>query len=214
MSGAGLRVGVISLQGDVRENVEAAEAALESEAGGNGEVAEAASPGEIAGSDCLVIPGGESTAIGGMSLVSGAAAAVRERAGAGAPILGICAGLILLSRGASDRTVGATGQPLLDVLDVRVERNSFGRQRQSFEADVSMEPCGIPSTRGVFIRAPSVSEAGPGVEVLARHGGRIVAVRQGAVIGTAFHPELAGDLALYRHFIGGAAAARDGRRQR
>lgn len=194
-------VGVLAVQGDVRENVLAAEAAM-AEAGMGGRVSAVRGPQQIPGLGGLIIPGGESTTIGGMLESDGSMAAVREAVGSGMPVLGICAGMILLSGGAADRTVGRTGQPLIGGLDVRVERNSFGRQPLSFEADLSMEAIGIPRFRGVFIRAPSVSEAGPGVEVLARLGDSAVAVRQGNIIGTSFHPELTRDTSLHRHFLG------------
>lgn len=197
-------IGVLGVQGDVAENVAAAGAGAGAGNGGGGAdtavaVATAAGIDRI---DGLVIPGGESTVIGKMALAGGLLNKVKERALAGMPVLGVCAGMVLLSKSARDRVVGATSQPLLGLLDVAVERNSFGRQRDSFEADLSMEACGIPKIRGVFIRSPAIIEAGAGVVELARLGGRIVAARQGNVVGTSFHPELGGGsaAALYGHF--------------
>ena len=115
--------------------------------------------------------------------------------------LGICAGLILLSKNAEDRIVGNTDQPLLDLLDVKVERNSFGRQRDSFEAKVSLEPLNISSFHGVFIRAPSISDVGSDVEVLSKFNEKIVAVKQGNIIATSFHPELTTDISLHKYFV-------------
>ena len=197
-------IGVLGVQGDVAENVAAAGAGAGAGNGGGGAdsalaVTTAAGIDRI---DGLVIPGGESTVIGRMALAGGLLNKVKERALAGMPVLGVCAGMVLLSKSARDRVVGATSQPLLGLLDVAVERNSFGRQRDSFEADLSMEACGIPKIKGVFIRSPAIIEAGAGVVELARLGGRIVAARQGNVVGTSFHPELGGGsaAALYGYF--------------
>ena len=117
------------------------------------------------------------------------------------PVLGICAGMIMLSKTADDRVVGKIDQPLLDILDIKLERNSFGRQRESFEADVSMNSIDIPKFNGVFIRAPSVSDVGSDVEVLSEFNERIVAVKKGNVIGTSFHPELTSDVSLHKYFV-------------
>ena len=117
------------------------------------------------------------------------------------PVLGICAGMIMLSKIASDRVIGKTDQPLLDILDIALERNSFGRQRESFEADVSMDSIDIPKFNGVFIRAPAVSDVGSGVEILSKFNEKIVAVKKGNVIGTAFHPELTRDVSLHKYFV-------------
>ena len=117
------------------------------------------------------------------------------------PVLGICAGLILLSKKVKDRVVGETQQPLLDLLDVQVERNSFGRQHDSFEAEISMEPIQISNFSGVFIRAPSIEEIGKGVEVISKFNEKIVAVKQGNILATAFHPELTSDVSLHKYFL-------------
>lgn len=197
-------IGVLGVQGDVAENVAAVRAGIGAGNGGGGAdtAAEVSTVDGIGRLDGLVIPGGESTVIGRMALAGGMLNKIKERALAGMPVLGVCAGMVLLSKSARDRVVGATGQPLLGLLDAAVERNSFGRQRDSFEADLSMEACGIPRIRGVFIRSPAIIEAGGGVVELARLGGRIVAARQGNVVGTSFHPELSGGsaAALYGHF--------------
>ena len=198
-------VGVLSVQGDVRENLLATSRAAE-DLGIGADVIPTRTAQGIAELDGLIIPGGESTAIGGMSSANGSFEAMRKKILDGMPVLGICAGMIMLSSSADDRTVGRTGQPLLGVLDVGVERNAFGRQRQSFEAEVSLGPAGIPKFGGVFIRAPAVTRTGSGVETLSTLDGRIVAVQKGNIVGTAFHPELAGDAAVHRHFLGLVAA--------
>jgi len=117
------------------------------------------------------------------------------------PVLGICAGMIMLSKTANDKVVGKTDQPLLDILDIKLERNSFGRQRESFETDISLDSINIPKFNGVFIRAPSVSEVGSDVEVLSKFNDKIVAVKKGNVIGTSFHPELTEDNSLHKYFV-------------
>ena len=117
------------------------------------------------------------------------------------PVFGICAGMVFLSKNSKDRVVGNVDQPLLDILDVKIERNSFGRQKDSFEANISMDPIGISSFNGVFIRAPSVSETGSGVEILAKFNEKTVAVKQGNIIAISFHPELTRDLSLHKSFV-------------
>ena len=126
---------------------------------------------------------------------------IKEKIEGGMPVLGICAGMIMLSKIADDRIVGKTNQPLLEYLDIKLERNSFGRQRDSFEADISMESIDIPKFNGVFIRAPSVTDVGSDVEILSKFNEKIVAVKKGNVIGTSFHPELTDDLAVHKYFV-------------
>ena len=195
-----LNIGILSVQGDVEENVISTKDALY-QLGESGEVNTVKTPEDIAKLDGLIIPGGESTMIGQLSLVNGALKKIKEKVESGMPIFGICAGLIVLSKNAKDRVVGKTEQPLLDLLDVQVERNSFGRQRDSFEADVSMESIEIPKFNGVFIRAPSISEVGSGVEVVSKFNEKIVAVKQGNLLATAFHPELTDDASMHKHFV-------------
>jgi len=195
-----LNVGVLSIQGDVAENLLSARAALD-ELGIDGKVTDVKTPEEISQLDGLIIPGGESTTIGQLSLVNGSLKVLKEKIENGMPVLGICAGMILLSQTANDRVVGKTDQPLLDILDIKLERNSFGRQRESFEADVAMDLINIPKFNGVFIRAPSVSDVGSDVEVLAKFNERIVAVKKGNVIGTSFHPELTQDVSIHKYFV-------------
>ena len=137
-----VNIGVLGMQGDVAENIEATKLAL-ARAGMKGSVRQVKTPSEIATLDGLIIPGGESTMIGQMSLVNGAIKTIKDKIQKGMPVFGICAGLILLSKNAKDRIVGKMDQPLLELLDVRVERNSFGRQRDSFEAEISAQSIGI-----------------------------------------------------------------------
>ena len=195
-----LTIGVLAIQGDVRENIVSAKKALD-ELKINGNVIDVKTPDDIQNLDGLILPGGESTTIGQLSLVNSSLKVIKEKIAKGMPILGICAGLILLSKSADDRVVGKTNQPLLEVLDIKLERNSFGRQRESFEADLAMNSINIPNFRGVFIRAPSVSDTGSDVQTLAKFNEKIVAVKKGNVIGTAFHPELTGDMSLHKYFV-------------
>ncbi len=187
-----MRIGVLALQGDFAEHV-----AVLRRLGV--ETAEVRRPAELADLSGLIIPGGESTTIGKLIVTYGLAEPIVELARAGRALWGTCAGMILLSRQAVD---GVPGQPLLGLLDITVVRNGFGRQVDSFEADVEVPRLGPPPFRGVFIRAPYVQECGPGVEVVARlEDGRVVAVQQGNLLATAFHPELTMDDRFHRHFL-------------
>ena len=195
-----LIVGVLSIQGDVQENCMSAKAAV-NELGIDGQVINVRSPEELSQIDGLIIPGGESTTIGQLSLLNGSLKILKEKIQNGMPVFGICAGMIMLSNTADDRVVGKTDQPLLNIFDIKLERNSFGRQTKSFESNVSLDSINIPKFNGVFIRAPSVSDVGSDVEVLAKFNNRIVAIKKGNIIGTAFHPELTEDTSLHKYFI-------------
>ena len=189
------RIGVLAVQGDVREH----RAALE--ASGAATVA-VRRPEELAGVDGLVLPGGESTTIDKLTRVFGLDGPLRERIAAGLPVYGSCAGMILLA----DRILdGHRDQRTLGGLDVTVRRNAFGRQVDSYETDLEVR--GVPGgpVRAVFIRAPWVEEAGPGVEVLAEVSAKgeshPVVVRQGPLLATSFHPEVTGDHRLHALFV-------------
>ena len=195
-----IQIGILAVQGDVTENFLATMASM-SELGIDGTVVQVKTIEQISELDGLIIPGGESTVIGQMSLVNGGLKKIKEKIESGMPVFGICAGMIFLSKNSKDKVVGKVEQPLLDVLDVKIERNSFGRQKDSFEAKISMEPVGISSFNGVFIRAPSVSETGSDVEILAKFNEKIVAVKQGNILATAFYPELTRDISLHKSFV-------------
>jgi 5'-phosphate synthase pdxT subunit len=183
------RVGVLALQGDVAEH----EAALRRVGATPVRVRRAA---DLEGLDALVLPGGESTTIGQLATDFGLVEPLRAFVRSGRPVWGTCAGLILLAEDAG------RDQPLVGGLDVRAERNAFGRQVDSFEIDLPIAALGAEPFRAVFIRAPSVATVGRGVEVLARlDDGTIVAVRQGSILATAFHPELTGDDRLHKLFL-------------
>jgi 5'-phosphate synthase pdxT subunit len=184
------RVGVLAYQGDVREHLAALEAV--------GAVpVEVRTLAELDAVEGLVVPGGESTVIGKLADRYGLLAPLRRRAEAGLPLLGTCAGMIFLAR-----EVEGPPQDLLGVLDVRVRRNAFGRQVASFEAEVEVKGVDGGPVSGAFIRAAWVAEAGPEVEVLAEVEGKVVAVRQGNLLATAFHPELSGEVRLHQWLVG------------
>lgn len=197
---SGINIGILAVQGDVAENILATKMAIE-DLGMEGIVTEVKTPEQISDLDGLVIPGGESTVIGTLSLVNGSLKKIKEKIASGMPVFGICAGMILLSKKAKDRIVGEMDQPLLDFLDVKIERNAFGRQKDSFESEISMDKIGISKFPGVFIRAPSIIETGKDVEVLSKFNEKIIAVKQGNILGTSFHPELTGDISLHKYFV-------------
>ena len=190
----------MAIQGDVQENILSTKKALD-DLGIDGTVTDVKTADGVKKLDGLIIPGGESTTIGQLSLVNSSLRIIKEKIEGGMPVFGICAGMILLAKTASDRVVGKTNQPLLDLLEIKVERNSFGRQRESFEAEIAMDSISIPKFRGVFIRAPSVSELSSDVEVLSKFNEKIVAIKKGNIIGTSFHPELTSDVSLHKYFI-------------
>ena len=183
------RVGVLAYQGDVREHLAALEAA-------GAQAVEVRTLADLDAVDGLVVPGGESTVMGKLATRYGLLEPLRERAAAGLPVFGTCAGLIFLAR-----EVEGPPQDLLGVLDVRVRRNAFGRQVASFEAEVDVKGVDGGPVAGAFIRAPWVADAGPEVEVLAEVEGKVVAVRQGNLLATAFHPELSGEVRLHRWLV-------------
>jgi 5'-phosphate synthase pdxT subunit len=195
-----LTFGILSIQGDVLENILSVKAAI-NELGVDATVTAVRTPDEISKVDGLVIPGGESTTIGQLSKFNGSLKILKEKIEQGMPVLGICAGMVLLSNNANDKVVGKIDQPLLNILDIKLERNSFGRQRESFESDISLNSIGIPKFNGVFIRAPSISDIGSDVEVLSKFNEKIIAVKKNNVIGVAFHPELTSDISLHKYFV-------------
>ena len=195
-----LNFGVLSIQGDVLENIISVKAAIDA-LGIDGTVTSVKTPDELSKVDGLVIPGGESTTIGQLSKFNGSFKILKEKIEQGMPVLGICAGMILLSKTAQDKVVGKIDQPLLNILDIKLERNSFGRQRESFESDISLNSIGIPTFSGVFIRAPSISDVGSDVEILSKFNEKIIAVKKNNIIGVAFHPELTSDISLHKYFV-------------
>lgn len=195
-----LTVGILGLQGDIEEHLSATDLAL-SRLGAEGEPLLVKGIDDAKRVNALIIPGGESTVMGSLSSIKGILPTLRERITNGLPTLGTCAGMITLAKRAYDRVVGETSQTLIGTMDITVERNSFGRQGESFEADLGLDVPGASKFHGVFIRAPSVKTIGQGVKELARLGDAVVAVQQGNMIGTAFHPELSGSTILHEYLI-------------
>ncbi len=184
------RVGVLALQGDYEAHIKAIDAA-------GGEGFEVRTPEELVTADALILPGGESTTMGYLLKRFELDTAIGEFHAMGKPIWGTCAGMILLAQRITEGEKRG-GQPLLKLMDIGVARNAFGRQIDSFEADI---PTPLGTAHAVFIRAPYVSEWGPEVEVLARYEDRVVLVRQGNLLASAFHPELTNDTTLHQAFL-------------
>ncbi len=182
-----MKAGVLALQGDYREHSRVLEACGVTPI-------EVRTPSQLDGVDCLVIPGGESTTIGKLAYSSGLVEPIRERAAAGMPMLGTCAGMIVMAA----RIAG--GEHLLSLVDITVQRNAYGRQVDSFEADVDVEGIDHP-VRAVFIRAPMVEEVGPAVRVLAEHEGHPVVLEQENLVVASFHPELVGETLLHEYLL-------------
>lgn len=191
---ADLPVGLLTLQGDYERHAAMFRALGCATAG-------VRRPSELAGVRCLVIPGGESTTLTRLIDLAGLRGPLREFAGA-RPVMGTCAGLIMLARELAGEEA-SHGVATLGLLDCTVRRNAYGRQVDSFTAPVelALPSAGTAAFPAVFIRAPRIEGVGPGVEVLAEHGGLPVAVRQGRLLGLTFHPELTDDLRLHRAFL-------------
>lgn len=189
-------IGVLALQGDVAEHMRALQAL-------DAHTVKVLSPDQLDTLDGLVLPGGESTTMSKLAVRYGLLEPLRKRIAAGMPAYGTCAGMIMLA----DRILGGTAdQQTVGGIDMTVRRNAFGRQTESFEAAVDIDGLEGDPFDAVFIRAPWVESVGPGVEVLGAvpgpdEAGRIVAVRQGGLMATSFHPELTGDTRIHRLFV-------------
>ena len=182
-----MRIGVLALQGAFREH-------LDTLAAIGVEGVRVREPADLDGISGLILPGGESTTMRQLIERWGLRQPILDFAETGAPIFGTCAGMIVLSR-----EIAGGEEPILPLLDVTVERNAFGRQLESFEADLTVDVLGGTPVHGVFIRAPVIERTGPGVDVLARlDDGRVVAVRERNILATSFHPELAGETRFHR----------------
>lgn len=183
------RAGVLGLQGDFAEHI-----ATLDRLGVN--AVDVRRPEQLDEIDALIIPGGESTTIGKLAQQYGFIEKLRDRVAEGMPVWGTCAGAIFIAK-----DVPGHPHPLASLMDMTVERNAFGRQVDSFEADLDVPVLGPDPFHAVFIRAPVITRVGPGVEVLARTGDAVVAVRQGRLLATSFHPELAHDERFHRYFL-------------
>jgi 5'-phosphate synthase pdxT subunit len=191
------RIGVLALQGDYERHIQRVR-----ELGADAFAVRL--PQEIEASDAVILPGGESTTIGKLMVRYGLDEAIKAAHKAGKPIYGTCAGMILLARRIEEDTQEHGGQPTLGLLDVTVRRNAFGRQVESFEADLESDAItgkDDAPLRAVFIRAPVVTALGKGVKTLASYGGKVVFVRERNIIASAFHPELTADDRVHRYFL-------------
>ncbi|MYS21998.1 pyridoxal phosphate synthase yaaE subunit [Streptomyces sp. DvalAA-14] len=184
-------IGVLALQGDVREHLTALAAA-------DAAAVPVRRPEELAAVDGLILPGGESTTISKLAELFGLAGPLRAAIRGGLPVYGTCAGMIMLADKILDPR---SGQETFGGIDMIVRRNAFGRQNESFEAPVEVAGVSGGPVEGVFIRAPWVESVGAGTEVLAEYGGHVVAVRQDRVLATSFHPELTGDHRVHELFV-------------
>jgi len=184
-----VKVGVLALQGAVAEHIRMLSAL-------NIEAVPIRLPSELANIDALVIPGGESTTISKLLSNYRLIEPIRKLAKQGLPMFGTCAGMILLAKKVTDLNSEPIG-----VMDIKVKRNAFGRQVDSFEADLTIPALGDETYHGVFIRAPVIEKVEPGVEVLCQFRNNAVAVKQGKVLACAFHPELTDDLRFHRYFL-------------
>jgi 5'-phosphate synthase pdxT subunit len=186
-----MKIGILALQGAFREHREVLDAL-------GVDSVEVRVPDHLASVDALILPGGESTTMSRLLDTSGLRAPMAERLRDGLPVLGTCAGMILLATEVAD---GRPDQQSFGVVDVTVRRNAYGRQLASFEAPLTVTGLAGRAFPGVFIRAPRIERAGEEVEVLAEHDGHPVLARQGAAVVASFHPELAGDLRLHEWFL-------------
>lgn len=195
------KIAVVAMQGDFQKHIETL-----SRLGADAYMARL--PNDVARADAIVLPGGESTTIGKLMARYGLDLAILDAADAGKPIYGTCAGLILLAKSIAGGTEERGGQPVLGLLNVEVARNGFGRQVDSFETAIAVPALGAEPLRTTFIRAPYVVRAGPDVEVLGEHSGKIVFVRQGNILGSSFHPELTDDDRAHQLFLSMLTAKR------
>ncbi|MCE5191608.1 MAG: pyridoxal 5'-phosphate synthase glutaminase subunit PdxT [Actinomycetia bacterium] len=192
-----MKVGVLALQGAFREHIVTLEAL-----GVSGVAVRL--PEQLGDLTGLIIPGGESTAIGKLMRTYGFYEAIRQQHGAGMAVWGTCAGAILMAKEVLD---ALPDQEALGLMDIAIRRNAYGRQVDSFEADLDMRGVDNGPFRGVFIRAPWIESVSDGVEVLARHDGHIVAARQRDLLATTFHPELTGDPRIHTYFLDSVVGA-------
>jgi 5'-phosphate synthase pdxT subunit len=193
-----MRIGVIAIQGNVEEHVNAMQRALD-RAGQEAEIIKIKHKGLVPTCDALILPGGESTTLGRLMEKEGISEEIKKVTKAGVPIMGTCAGLVLLAK-KGDEQVNKTGQSLLSLMDITVNRNAFGRQKESFECLIDFKGLDSPFN-AVFIRAPSITGFGKNVEVLSEYNGVIIAARQKNLLALAFHPELTDDPRIHHYFL-------------
>lgn len=195
-----LTIGIVGMQGDVEEHKASVEHAFR-DMDLSGDIKWVRSAKQIVSIDGLIIPGGESTVIGNILSSRQMFQPIKDLVCKGLPVFGTCAGLIILAKKNYDKVVGEKEQPKLGVMNVTVERNSFGRQKESFETELEIQKLGNKKFKGVFIRAPSIIEVGSDVQILSKLNDLAVAVQEGNIIGTTFHPELICDIRLHKYFL-------------
>jgi 5'-phosphate synthase pdxT subunit len=193
-----MRIGVIAIQGNVEEHIDSLRYALK-QANREADIITIKHAGIVPTCDALIIPGGESTTLGRFMEREGIACEIRNAAQKGVAIMGTCAGLVLLAKH-GDEQVEKTNQALLGLMDIKVNRNAFGRQKDSFESMIDFKGFN-EQFRALFIRAPSIIDCGKGVEILSKYNGIIVAAKQKNLLALAFHPELTDDPRIHHYFL-------------
>ena len=194
-----VNIGILGVQGDVEEHIASVESAFR-EITMDGIVSVIKYPEEINSINGLIIPGGESTSIGKLSNNADFHSSIKKKITQGMPVLGTCAGLIFLSNHIVQNSSN-TSQKLLGSLDIEIERNAFGRQRESFQSEFQIPKFGLDNFLGVFIRAPIIRNIGSNVEIIAKLDEDIIAVKQGNILATCFHPELSNNAIFHKYLI-------------
>jgi len=194
-----VNIGILGVQGDVEEHIASVESAFR-EITVDGIVSVIKYPDEINSINGLIIPGGESTSIGKLSNNDDFHSSIKKKITQGMPVLGTCAGLIFLSNHIVQNSSN-TSQKLLGSLDIEIERNAFGRQRESFQSEFPIPKFGLDNFLGVFIRAPIIRNIGSNVEIIAKLDEDIIAVKQGNILATCFHPELSNNAIFHKYLI-------------
>lgn len=194
-----MKIGIVGFQGAITEHIEATEKAMK-KMDIEGKAIWVEEKNQIDKINGLIIPGGESTTIGRLMQSSGIFKRIKEVGDESLPIMGTCAGLILLAKRGSEE-IKETNQPLLQLMDIKVKRNAFGGQKESFETDITIPKLGNEPFNGVFIRAPAIIETGDKVTELAKFKDKIVAAEQKNLLALAFHPELTSDTRFHQYFL-------------
>ncbi|MBY8982190.1 MAG: pyridoxal 5'-phosphate synthase glutaminase subunit PdxT [Candidatus Lokiarchaeota archaeon] len=194
-------IGILGLQGDVRFHEYILKDVFKKLNKEDSRIQIVKKPEDLQGIDGIIIPGGESTVIGILAKKIDLFDILRNKIAGGLPTLGSCAGLLFLSKEVYDKTIGQVNQPILGVLNAVSERNSFGTQKESFEADLNLSILGDIPFKGVFIRAPTIKEVDSDVEILSKFNEKIIAVKQKNIIALSFHPELSDDTRIHEFFL-------------